>query len=108
MRAGLIALVVDDRILAEYRDVLHRDYLRRYFSPQDCAAIVDYIEHEAHRTAVQNMVHDMPDAGDIPFLEAALAEKVPLVTGDKKHFPRNKRKGCRVLDPAEFLRAYFT
>ena len=107
LRAGSLALVVDDRILAEYRDVLRREYLQRYFSPLDREAIIDYIEHEAYRTGSQTVVHDLPDAGDIPFLEAALAAEVPLVIGNKKHFPRSQRKGCRVLDPSEFLRAYF-
>ena len=33
MLAGLLSLVADDRILAEYRNVLRRDYLQSYFTP---------------------------------------------------------------------------
>ena len=105
VRAGLLSLVVDDRILAEYRDVLRRDYLQRYFIAEDRESILDFIEHEAHRTVADTVVADLPDAGDIPFLEAALAADAPLVTGNKRHFPRDRRRGCRVVEPAEFLSA---
>lgn len=105
VRAGSLSLVVDDRILAEYRDVLRRDYLQRYFVVADREAILDFIEHEAHRTVSDRIVPELPDAGDIPFLEAALAANAPLVTGNKKHFPPDSRQGCRVVDPAEFLNA---
>ena len=107
MRAGSIVLMVDDRIMAEYRDVLRRDNLQQYFSSDDREAIIDYVEHEACRVIAEILVHDLPDAGDIPFLEIALAAEAPLVTGNKKHFPRNQCKGCRVLDPNDFLRTYF-
>ena len=108
MRSGSLTLVVDDRILGEYRDVLRRRILRRYFPPEDGEAIIDFIEHDSHRTAARVVVHDLPDAGDIPFLEAALAEEVPLVTGNTKDFPQDRRRGCRVVEPAEFLRVYFS
>ena len=31
IRVGTLQLIVDDRILAEYADVIKRDYFRRYF-----------------------------------------------------------------------------
>ncbi len=31
LRSGVLQLVVDDRILAEYTDVLRRDYFLQYF-----------------------------------------------------------------------------
>jgi putative PIN family toxin of toxin-antitoxin system len=108
IRVGILTPVVDDRILAEYRDVLRRTDLLKYFSPQDSEAIIDFVEHASHRTAARVIIHDLPDVGDVPFLEAALAEEVPLVTGNLKHFPEDRRRGCLVVDPAEFLRLYFS
>ena len=107
MRTGNVEAVIDDRIMAEYRDVLRRDYLRRYFSPEDVEDTLDYLEHNSHYVACDVVVLDLPDAGDIPFLEVALCEGVPLVTGNIKHYPRNKRRGCEVLNPREFLRTHF-
>ena len=108
MRTGTVKAVVDDRIMAEYRDVLRRDYLHRYLSHEDVEDTIDYLEHNSHYIACDVVVLDLPDAGDIPFLEVALCEGVPLVTGNKKHYPRNKRQGCEVLNPREFLQAYYT
>jgi len=107
MRTGIVEAVFDDRIMSEYRDVLHRDYLQRYFSRGDIEDTIDYFEHNSHYVACDVVVVDLPDAGDIPFLEVALCEEVPLVTGNKKHYPNNKRRGCEVLNPREFLHAYF-
>ena len=107
MRTGTVNAVVDDRIMAEYRDVLRRDYLHRYLSREDVEDTIDYLEHNSHYIACDVVVLDLPDAGDIPFLEVALCEGVPLVTGNKKHYPRNKRRGCEVLNPRECLHTYF-
>lgn len=107
MRTGHVDAVVDDRIMAEYRDVLHRDYLRRYLTPEDVDDTIDYLEHNSHYIACDAVVLELPDAGDIPFLEAALSGGVPLVTGNKKHYPRNRCRGCEVLNPREFLQTHF-
>ena len=45
------------------------------------------------------MAQDIPDEGDIPFLEIALSENVPLITGNLKHYPERARMGCNVLPP---------
>lgn len=52
-------------------------------------------------------MHDMPDKGDTPFIEMAITEDVPLITGNVKHFPQQSRKGCTVISPAQFLKKYF-
>lgn len=107
MRTGAVQAVVDDRIMAEYNDVLRRDYLHRYLSREDVKDTIDYLEHNSHYVACDVVVLDLPDAGDIPFLEVALCEGLPLVTGNKKCYPSNKRRGCEVLTPREFLQAYY-
>ena len=53
------------------------------------------------------VVHDMPENGDTPFIEMAITEDVPLITGNVKHFPQQSRKGCTVISPAQFLKKYF-
>jgi hypothetical protein len=49
----------------------------------------------------------LPDPGDEPFLEAALAGAAEcLITGNLKDFPASARKGLAVLSPREFLDRY--
>ena len=108
LRSGVLDVVVDDRILAEYNDVLGREKFRMYFTQQDREDIIEFLRKDAHRTTSKRVVLDMPDPGDIPFLEVALTEDVPLITGNKRHYPKDKRAGCQVLIPAEFLQSYFT
>jgi putative PIN family toxin of toxin-antitoxin system len=107
LRAGSLEIAVDDRILAEYRDVLRRDFFRTYFSERDSEDTIDFLEKNSFRISSPIALLDMPDPGDAPFLEIALAANAPLVTGNKRHYPEDRRGNCRVLDPGEFLRAFF-
>lgn len=107
LRTDVLQLVVDDRILAEYTDVIRRDYFSKYFSRSDREDIIDFLSKNSHYSSSSVIVHDMPDEGDAPFLEIAITEDVPLITGNLKHFPEKLRKGCIVLSPAQFLRRYF-
>ena len=46
----------------------------------------------------------LSDPDDEPFLEVAAAAMAEfLVTGNLKHFPRDRRQGVRVVLPREFL-----
>lgn len=104
MRSGVVQLVVDDRILAEYRDVLRRDYLFKYFTEFDRDSILEFLSSNSIYTTSSVVVLDLPDGGDVPFLETALTEKVSLVTGNSKHFPPRCRRGASILTPQEFVR----
>jgi uncharacterized protein len=104
LRSGVVQLVVDDRILAEYRDVLHRDYLSKYFTEFDRESILEFLSSNSSYTTSSVVVLDLPDKGDVPFLETALTEKVPLITGNSRHFPPRCRRGTAVLTPQEFVR----
>ncbi len=97
-----------DYFLAEYHDVLRRDAFRAYFSEQDREVILDYLDDNALHIASRFVVLCLPDSGDVPFLAAALSEEVPLVTGNAKHYPLEKRGTCQVLSPKEFLHRYFS
>ena len=103
MQSGVLEVLVDDRILAEYEDVLSREHLQRYFAPFARDAIVEFLRHETHRTVCTLVVADLPDAGDAPFLEVALSAGSPLVTGNLRHFPKRKRRGAQILSPRELL-----
>ena len=104
MRTGDLQAVIDDRILNEYVDVLRRDYFLRYFELQEREDVIEYLGKNSFYSTSKVMINDLPDRWDIPFLELALSEDVPLITGNVKHFPKAKAKNARVLTPTAFLR----
>jgi putative PIN family toxin of toxin-antitoxin system len=107
LRNGFLQLVIDDRIFSEYSDVLRRKYFLRYFEESEREDVVDYISKNSYYTSTRVVVHNMPDEGDVPFLEIALSENIPLVTGNLKHYPKRLTKGCTVLSPRQFISEYY-
>ncbi len=103
LRACSMQLIVDDRILSEYRDVLFRERLRAWITEQDVWDLWTFVECESERVVATRIIQGLPDPGDAPFLEVALAAHCPLVTGNMKHYPKSLRTGATVLTPAEFL-----
>lgn len=108
IRAGTLQMVVDDRILVEYADVLRRPGMRLYFSAKDTEAILDFLDHNAEHALATICIAGLADPDDAPFLEVALAAQVPLVTGNERHFPVEKRSGSTVLSPADFIARFCT
>ncbi len=108
LQVEALQVVVDDRILAEYHNVLRRDAFRAYFSEQDREVILDYLDNNALHIASRFVVRCLPDLDDAPFLEVALSAEVPLVTGNANHYPLEKRGNCQVLSPKEFLHIHFS
>ncbi|GAB6057546.1 putative toxin-antitoxin system toxin component, PIN family [Desulfonatronum parangueonense] len=103
LRSGRLRVAVDDRILAEYVDVLHRPRLSRYFVSSDLSQILDYLHSGSMHVLVRRHIRDLPDQSDAPFLEVALAAKVPLITGNIRHYPDVWFQECAILAPADFL-----
>jgi putative PIN family toxin of toxin-antitoxin system len=103
IRSGALCPVVDDRILAEYREVLRRPYFRKYLTALEVEDILEYLTNEADYSSSRVVVTTLQDPSDAPFLEIALTEDIVLVTGNIKHFPRHLRRSCVVLTPREFL-----
>ena len=103
LRSGALQLVVDDRILSEYADVLRRKYFLRYFGESERERVIEYISGNSYYTLSKVVVSGIPDQGDAPFLEIALSEGVPLITGNLKHYPETARMGCLVLSPKQFI-----
>jgi putative PIN family toxin of toxin-antitoxin system len=99
---GDIDLVVDARILSEYGEVLRRKELGVDEDEiRDFLALADYAEH----VVAAPLALTLPDPGDLPFLEVAVAGAVDaIVTGNVKHFrPKEGRVDVPVLTPRQLL-----
>ncbi len=104
--AGAVQVCYDKRLLAEYAEVLARP---RFKFDQDRVRQV-LTKLEADGSAVDATAErdlDLPDADDEPFLGVALAGQVNyLVTGNLSDYPVERRRGCTVVSPAEFMQAW--
>lgn len=106
LRNGSVQAVVDDRIMAEYAEVLARPGFRLPVAEVELvlAAIRTralWIEAVAGHT-----VSGLPDPDDVPFLECVSAAKVPLITGNIRHFPKSAAKDVTVITPAQFAASF--
>jgi putative PIN family toxin of toxin-antitoxin system len=101
---GDIRAAYDDRLLAEYREVLARPKFG--FAPEDVAAVLAYLEADGERVTARPLPHPLPDVDDLPFLEVATQAGAVLITGNAAHYPPALRGSVRVYAPAEFLRAW--
>ena len=96
--AGGVTVCFDERILAEYRDVLTRS--RFSFDGDRVAEVLDLIEAMGEPVLAEDLGIALPDVADAMFVEVATA---CLVTGNRRHFPNEQLPGMRVLLPREFL-----
>lgn len=98
---GEIVVVLDTRIYAEYADVLRRE---KFGFPKDSIdEILAFIRQEGEFVTPSPLSCTLPDPGDLPFAEAALHARIPVVTGNARHF---RDSGADVISPAEFLERY--
>ncbi|MGH3145356.1 MAG: putative toxin-antitoxin system toxin component, PIN family [Rubrobacter sp.] len=102
--AGELTVVHDDRILAEWRQVLAREKFG--FSARDVAALLGFVQEVGLGVNPSPLGAELPDPDDVVFLEAASAAEATLITGNTKHYPPEKRRGVVVLDPATFLEGW--
>ena len=99
--SGEITLLVDDRVLAEYRAVLPRPKFS--FDTEEISSLLDAVESEAFRISAHPLDVELPDPGDIPFLEVAVTGQADsLVTGNARHFKPAVQR-VRIESPAEFI-----
>jgi putative PIN family toxin of toxin-antitoxin system len=102
---GMIQLAYDLRILSEYQDVLNRPKFT--FAKEDINVLLDQVEKEGVLVSVMPLKFRLSDPDDEPFLEVALAARAEaIITGNKRHFPKKRYQGTRILSPAEFLEAF--
>jgi putative PIN family toxin of toxin-antitoxin system len=101
--AGAVQVCHDERILAEYAEVLARPRFK--FDPKRVREVLTKLETDGVAIDASEQADlDLPDADDEPFLAVALAASVDfLVTGNLADYPPGKRRGCAVISPAEFM-----
>lgn len=103
--SGELELCYDARILSEYRTVLLRPKFP--FESFQVQVLLEQIEFEGYAVATKPLKQKLPNPDDEVFLAVALAGSAKyLVTGNLKHYPREKRQGVSVVLPKEFLEIY--
>jgi predicted nucleic acid-binding protein len=102
LRHGRVEAVADDRIMAEYAEVLSRPVFR--LPVAEVELVLAAIRARAFwvEAAAAHTVRGLPDPDDAPFLECARAAGAPLVTGNVRHFPKTIAGDVKVLTPAQF------
>jgi putative PIN family toxin of toxin-antitoxin system len=102
--AGALPLLLDERILGEYREVLARRGLG--FDPRRVDSLLLQVEATGEFVVALPLPERLPDPDDEAFLEVALASHADfLVTGNLRHFPARLRQGVAVVSPREFVEA---
>ena len=100
--AGSITLCYDERILAEYREVLTRGSLA--LDGERVDAVLEFIEANGEPVLAEAIGVALPDAGDTMFVEVASAAGADcVVTGNRRHFPAEQVGDLRVLVTREFV-----
>ncbi len=93
-----VTVLVDDRILSEYRKVLLRP--KFHFPVDYIQSLLEYLEYDSTYITAAPAKEVVPDSDDIPFYEVAISGGADyLVTGNDKHFPPEKL----VVSPRVFL-----
>ncbi len=99
--SGTLIPVLNDEIVAEYRNVLMRD--RFHLTKDIVDNIIQALEEHGEYINTDNMDYDMPDPKDVVFyaivMEKRKDEDAYLVTGNIKHFPQRPF----VVTPREML-----
>lgn len=102
--SGQLTLLIDDRILFEYREVLKRP--KFHFEEVKVDELIAFLDRFGEYVSALLHPHLIPDPGDIPFLEVALTGKAEvLITGNKRDYGPPPR-GLKILTPSEFLDYY--
>ena len=104
--AGAHRLCFDGRILAEFRDVLTQPRSPCHPRASKRCSRDSRLVSSGGRLTVQPLNTKLPDPGDQPFLEVAVAAQADfLISGNRKHLPAECRRGVAVVNPREFLEA---
>ena len=103
LRSGGVQAVLDDRIAAEYAEVLTRPVFRLPTAEVDIVLAAIRARAFWVEAAAGQRAGGLPDPDDAPFLEGARSAGVPLVTGNLRHFPKSVAGKVPVLTPAQFV-----
>lgn len=98
LSAGEFIPLINEEVIAEYNDVLHRSKFP--FKSSDINNLISFIKQVGIDTKRTPFEDSMPDESDRVFYEITLSvESSFLVTGNQKHYPKKPQ----VVTPAEFL-----
>jgi putative PIN family toxin of toxin-antitoxin system len=103
LRNGSVLAVLDDRIMAEYDEVLKRPQFGLPVSEVNLVLVAIRAQAFWIEATANHTMRGLPDPDDAAFLECALAAGVPLVTGNLRHFPKSVAKDIIVITPAQFV-----
>ena len=104
---GRLQCVYDDRIMAEYREVLSRPKFQAVISARERRDILDYVARAGIHVVAGPLGNDIPAApgpDDVPFVEVAVAGGAEIIiTGNVQHFSyvRNQQWGIKILSPRD-------
>jgi len=99
--AGEVEWAFDDRVLAEYREVLTRPKFT--FDARAVEDLLIFIEQAGTGVATLPLAVALPDPDDVIFLEVAATTQATLVTGNLRHYPTEQCANVVVLSPSAFL-----
>jgi putative PIN family toxin of toxin-antitoxin system len=100
--SGVVRVALDERIFAEYCDVLSRSEFD--FAPARVLDLTDYLWRAGDHVQPTHLDVVLPDPDDVKSLEAAVARgATALVTGNMRHYPPGQRRGVRLVTPREWL-----
>lgn len=99
--AGEILPVIDDRIMAEYREVLTQPKFS--FEKHLVEDLLAYFDSIGITVSALPWELVLPDPDDKIFLEVAKAADAPIVTGNIRHFPSNLCDGILIFTPKSLI-----
>ena len=100
-----VMILLNERVLYEYRDVLRRPKFG--FEEDFVDGVLAFLDQIAEHVVAEPLSFSIPDPDDRPFLEVALSgEAVVLVTGNKKDYGKPSHGKLKILSPSEFLQLW--
>lgn len=90
-----LILVYDQRILHEYKSVLERP--KFCFAKDEVKSLIDFIKDEGMCVVAKPLDVKFKDESDKKFYEVSKTVGCKLITGNKKHFPKDDD----ILSPSE-------
>ena len=99
---GTLTINADTRILSEYGRVLNSP---KFSFPKTLIThLLHYISSESKLVIPDPFLFPVKDPSDLPFIEIAVQEDIPLITGNIKHF--EDIENIRLYSPTKFLEKF--
>ena len=95
-----LVLLYDQRIISEYEYVLKRPKFN--FSENEINSLIDFIMKEGDSIVAPPSNEIFSDDSDKKFYEEFKSRDSVLITGNKKHYPKDEN----IVSPKEFLEKF--